>query len=127
MSNSQEDKVIDHTYIYTGGISACPNNLSSEESCYLDWGTSAGMGIVGRSDATLVGTDGSNWAVTYACRDKIFNLKNEWIWIHSREKTLSDKHLQEALAAIKKFVPDYNLDNLVDVIQDDDKCKYPDF
>ena len=127
LSNSQEDKVIDHSYVYTGGIVACPNDANSKENCYMDWDTSFGMGIVGKSDAILVGSDGENWAVTYACKDKLFNLKNEWVWIHSKEKTLSEKHLAEAEAALKDFLPDFDLERLVAVTQGENECAYADF
>ena len=84
-SNSQEDKVIDHTYTYTGGIYACPDDPKSKENCYIDWDQAHGVGIVGQADDTIVGTDYENWAVTYSCKQKVFNLKNEWVWIHSKE------------------------------------------
>ena len=68
MSSSQESRVINKPYVYTGGILACPDDLSSDENCYLDFDKRAGRGIVGKSDATILGTDGKNWAVFYACR-----------------------------------------------------------
>ena len=68
LSNSQEDIVIDHSYLYTGGIVACPNDPKSKENCYIDWNQAHGVGIVGQADATMVGTDGENWMVTYACK-----------------------------------------------------------
>mmetsp|Transcript_12328 Transcript_12328/g.15716 ORF Transcript_12328/g.15716 Transcript_12328/m.15716 type:complete len:92 (+) Transcript_12328:473-748(+) len=86
------------------------------------------MGIVGRSPSTLLGSDdGKNWVATYACRQKVLGLKNEWIWIWSREPKISEEHLADAMAAIKEFLPDFEEDRLTDVDQGTDKCDYPDF
>ena len=116
LSNSQEGKVFDKAWVYTGGVAACPDDQDSEENCKMDWGTSSGMGIAGRAPSTIIASDeGKNWFVTYSCRQKIFNLKNEWIWVHSREPTLSEEHLAAAMAAIKEFLPDFKEDRLTDV------------
>ena len=55
----------DDTHIFDGGIFACPNDPKSEENCYIDWG--AEKGIIGKTDASIVETDGDNWVVIYAC------------------------------------------------------------
>ena len=57
----------------------------------------------------------------------MLNLKNEWIWIHSREPTLSQEHFKAALKAIREFLPDFEEDRFSDVTHGELKCDYPDF
>lgn len=116
---------MDKEFINTGGIFACPNDPESEESCYLDWGQSFGMGVSGRSPATILGCESDKWCVLYACRKKVFGFKNEWVWIYSREPELSKEDKKAAMASIKEFLPDFEEDRLVAVKQGEKNCKYP--
>ena len=131
LSTSQEEGgSFDPTYMYTGGISACPDDPLSEENCYFDWGTKARISKItdinkGKSDATVVATDGENWALTYTCYS--LYIRVESAVISSKAKTLSEEHLNEAKATLLAFIPDFDLETLVNVVQGDNNCKYPEF
>ena len=85
---------------------------------YIDYDKVAGLGIVGRADGMMIDTDYENWAVVYACTQKPFNVKNEWIWIYSQNPTIEKEHEDAAKKALLKKVPDFDLERFTKVEQD---------
>ena len=56
----------------------------------------------------IIGTDNSNWHVTYWCGD-MFGVQYSWLGIYGKQEKLSDAHLDEAKAAIEDKLPGYLL------------------
>ena len=85
VTNTQKDKVlrIDQA---NEGIIACEDK---NDRCYLDFDRLGAAGVPSKTTVAILGTDYDNWAVMYACKRKLRLVKNEWIWILSREPEIS--------------------------------------
>ncbi|CAF1097004.1 unnamed protein product [Didymodactylos carnosus] len=58
-----------------------------------------------KGDYNVISTDYINYSLVYAC-ESILGLKVEFIWILSREKTLSDSIINELQTILKNFGAD---------------------
>ena len=123
LQNIQEDVLFKKTFAYDGSWFCKKNSPEGVNDCYLDYGRSTGFGIPPKVNATVLATDYNNWTVFYACRDRILNIKTEYVWITARNKTLNEDQLKEAKNALIKLVPDFDIERLVPVTQGE-KCNY---
>lgn len=80
-------------------------------------------GVPSKTPISILDTDYQNWAIVYACKQRPFRFKNEWVWILGRENTLDENLMAEAKNALRKAIRKFDFDRLVPVIQDDETCK----
>lgn len=113
LANTQEDWLFRKTFKYEGGWFCKEGTEEGVNDCYLDYGKRSGFGTPSKINSTVLATDYDNWAVTYACRDRMMNTKTEFVWIASKLPTLSEEKMKEAREALTKIMPDFDLSRLI--------------
>ena len=68
----------------------------------------------------IVDTDYENYSIIYSCHEDDM----QYLWLMSREPTLSDDLLDQMMATAKAALPNYDFTQLTKDVQKESKCKY---
>ena len=125
LKTQSEDFLFKKTYVYEGGWFCKEDAEKGTFPCYVDYGSyHGGFGQPPRIDGTILATDYDNWAVSYACHQRPFNMKSEYLWISWKQPSMDEAKLPEVEEAIRKLLPDFDLGRLKRVAQGEEHCKY---
>ena len=74
-------------------------------------------------DYRVLSTDYTNYSLVYSCED-LLGVKDEMIWVLTREQELTDDIKAEINGVLKAKIPSYDVANNVRVTKHGGSCKY---